>query len=85
MHRHGVRYAQDQSLMKIYRLLFQVRLMFGRTVDKAMTGNGISKMYKGFLEQTSISSNKKAHLARRTVPTLLEDMGYVSMPTIGAF
>ena len=56
--------------------------MFGRTVNKAMTGNGISKMYKGFLEETSISSRKKAHLARRTVPTLLEDMGYVLKPVI---
>jgi hypothetical protein len=51
--------------------------MFGRTVEKVMTGNGISKMYKGFLEEMSISSSKKAHLARRTVSTLFEDMGYV--------
>ncbi|KAF8230614.1 hypothetical protein L208DRAFT_1378470 [Tricholoma matsutake] len=53
----------------------QVCLMFRRTVDKARTGNGISKMYKGFLKETSISSSKKAHLARQIVPTLLEDMG----------
>jgi hypothetical protein len=55
----------------------QVRLMFGRTVDKPMTSNGISKMYKGFLDSTTIQSTKKAHLARRAVPTILEDMGYV--------
>ncbi|KAF8236088.1 hypothetical protein L208DRAFT_1213621, partial [Tricholoma matsutake] len=52
-----------------------VHLMFGRTVKKVMTSNGISKMYKGFLEETSISSSKKVHLARWTIPTLLEDMG----------
>jgi hypothetical protein len=55
----------------------QVHLMFGRTVDKPMSGNGISKMYKAFLDSTSISSSKKAHLARRAIPTILEDMGYV--------
>jgi hypothetical protein len=37
-----------------------------------------SKMYKVFLDETSIGSSKKAQLARRTVRTLLEDMGYVS-------
>jgi hypothetical protein len=45
-------------------LILQVHLMFGRTVDKAMSGNGILKMYKVFLDETSISSGKKAHLAR---------------------
>jgi hypothetical protein len=52
--------------------------MFGRTVDKPLSGNGLSKMYKVFLDATSVNSSKKAHLARRAVPTIMEDMGYVS-------
>ncbi|KAF8268134.1 hypothetical protein EI94DRAFT_1700470 [Lactarius quietus] len=52
-----------------------VHLMFGRAVDKPMSGNGLSKMYKVFLDATSVSSNKKAHLARQAVPTIMEDMG----------
>ncbi|KAH9027170.1 hypothetical protein EDB85DRAFT_1819778, partial [Lactarius pseudohatsudake] len=52
-----------------------VHLMFGRTVNKPMTGNGLCKMYKAFLDATSVNSNKKAHLARRAVPTIMEDMG----------
>jgi hypothetical protein len=51
--------------------------MFGRTVDKAMTGNGISKIYKDFLEETSISSRKKMHFARRTAPALWGDIVFV--------
>ncbi|KAH9026139.1 hypothetical protein EDB85DRAFT_1816892, partial [Lactarius pseudohatsudake] len=54
-----------------------VHLMFGRTVNKPMTGNGLCKMYKAFLDATSVNSNKKAHLARRAVPTIMEDMGFV--------
>lgn len=30
------------------------------------------------LDKTSVSSNKKAHLARRAIPTIMEDMGCVS-------
>ncbi|KAN0129106.1 hypothetical protein V8E53_013102, partial [Lactarius tabidus] len=52
-----------------------VHLMFGRAVDKPMSGNGLSKMYKVFLDATSVSSTKTAHLARRAVPTIMEDMG----------
>ncbi|KAH8993790.1 hypothetical protein EDB92DRAFT_381818 [Lactarius akahatsu] len=33
------------------------------------------KMFSKFLEHTSIRSEKKLHLARCTVPSLMEDMG----------
>ena len=42
--------------------------MFGQAVDKPMIGNGLSKMYKVFLDATSVSSSIKAHLARWAVP-----------------
>ncbi len=54
--------------------------MFGRTVNKPMSGNGLCKMYKVFLDATSVSSSKKSHLARRAVPTIMEDMGFVLAP-----
>lgn len=41
------------------------------------TGEVLRKMYTTFLASTSIRSKKKLHLACRTMPTLLEDMGYV--------
>ncbi|KAH9075641.1 hypothetical protein EDB83DRAFT_2312080 [Lactarius deliciosus] len=56
----------------------EVHLMFGRAINKPMSGNGLCKMYKAFLDATSISSNKKAHLARWAVPTIMEDMGLMS-------
>lgn len=43
-----------------------------------MTTDGLSKMYKKFLDETSITNSKKAHLCRKSVPTIIEDMGYVS-------
>jgi hypothetical protein len=54
--------------------------MFGQAVDKPMSGNGLSKMYKVFLDATSVTSSKKAHLARWAVLTIMEDMGFVSAP-----
>lgn len=41
------------------------------------TGDGLGKMYNTFLSHTTITSKKKTHLARRSLPTVLEDMGYV--------
>jgi len=63
-------------------MTIKTHLMFGRTVDKPMSGDGISKMYKVFLNETSVSSSKKAHLARRTVPPIMEDMGSVAIQLI---
>ena len=40
------------------------------------TGDGLGKMYSNFLSHTSITSKKKTHLARRSLPAVLEEMGY---------
>ncbi|KAF8802302.1 hypothetical protein BYT27DRAFT_7039855, partial [Phlegmacium glaucopus] len=52
-----------------------IHVLFGRHVNEKMTGDGLGKMYKTFLDPTSIMSQKKTHLARQTLPTILEDMG----------
>lgn len=57
--------------------------MFGKTVGKACGDDALRKMYTKFLESTSIKSKKKLHLARKTIPTHLEEMG-VTMDEIGA-
>ena len=36
-------------------------------------------MYTTFLDHTLITSKKKTHLARRTFPQLLEEMGYIKL------
>jgi hypothetical protein len=41
------------------------------------TSDGVGKMYSNFLSHTTITSKKKTHLARRGLPTVLEEMGYV--------
>jgi hypothetical protein len=51
--------------------------MFGKTVGKPCSPDTLRKMYTTFLEATTIKSKKKLHLARRTMPTVLEEMGYV--------
>src|SRR6266702_2174661 len=51
--------------------------MFGKTVGKPCSPDILRKMYTTFLEATMIKSKKKLHLARRTMPTVLEEMGYV--------
>lgn len=51
--------------------------MFGKTVNKPFTSDALGKMYQNFLDKTSITTKKKTHLACRTMPTILEDMGYV--------
>lgn len=55
---------------------YQVKLMFGKTVGKACGDDALRKMYTKFLESTSIKSKKKLHLARKTIPSHLEEMGY---------
>jgi hypothetical protein len=84
MHHHGTRYVQthyvDMCLHAYECTITQVHLMFGRTVDKPLTGNGLTKMYKVFLDATSVSSKKKSHLARQAVPGIMEDMGFVLAP-----
>jgi hypothetical protein len=52
-----------------------VKLLFGRVVGKDCSGDALRKMYKKFLEPTTIKSQKKLHLARRTMPTVMEEMG----------
>jgi hypothetical protein len=54
--------------------------MFGKTVGKSCSPDTLRKMYTTFLETTTIKSKKKLHLARRTMPTVLEEMGYVQTP-----
>ena|ERR1700761_7926362 len=51
--------------------------MFGKTVGKPCSPDTLRKMYTTFLAATTIKSKKKLHLARRTMPTVLEEMGYV--------
>jgi hypothetical protein len=58
-------------------ILFQVMLMFGKTVDTKCTPDALRKMYDKFLDHTTIKSQKKLHLARRTMPAIMEDMGCV--------
>jgi hypothetical protein len=50
--------------------------MFGKTVGKPCSPDTLRKMYTTFLESTTIKSKKKLHLARRTMPAVMEDMGY---------
>ncbi|KAF8513082.1 hypothetical protein JB92DRAFT_3096623 [Gautieria morchelliformis] len=47
----------------------QHRLMFGRRVEKPLKQGGMLGMYTTFLAETSIRSDKKQHLARRSIPT----------------
>ena len=56
-------------------VLLQVKLLFGRKVGVPCSGSALRKMYTTFLENTTIKSHKKLHLARHTIPTLMEDMG----------
>ena len=49
--------------------------MFGKTVGEPCNSDTLRKMYTTFLEATTIRSKKKLHLARRTMPAVLEEMG----------
>jgi hypothetical protein len=49
--------------------------MFGKTVAKPTSPEGLRKMYNKFLDATTITTTKKLHLARRTIPAMMEDMG----------
>jgi len=51
--------------------------MFGKTVGKLCSPDTLRKMYTTFLKATTIKWKKKLHLAHRTMPTVLEEMGYV--------
>jgi hypothetical protein len=55
--------------------LSQTRLIFGRKIGTPSSGDTLRKMYELFLTTTTVSSSKKLHLARRTVPEVMEDMG----------
>ncbi|KAI9446918.1 hypothetical protein BJY52DRAFT_1193826 [Lactarius psammicola] len=61
----------DWSCPSTWRM---IRLMFGKTVGRPCSPDTLRKMYTTFLEATTIKS-KKLHLARRTMPTVLEEMG----------
>jgi hypothetical protein len=49
--------------------------MFGKTVEKPTSPEGLRKMYTNFLDSTTITTTKKLHLARCTIPAMMEDMG----------
>jgi hypothetical protein len=51
--------------------------MFGKHVGQPSSGDALRKMYTIMLEPTTITSKKKLHLARRTIPSMMEDMGSV--------
>ncbi|KAF8590847.1 hypothetical protein K439DRAFT_1611762 [Ramaria rubella] len=51
------------------------KLMFGRKVEEPLKSGGMLGMYTTFLRGTSIKSDKKQHLARRSVPTKIGEMG----------
>jgi hypothetical protein len=53
----------------------KIKLIFGKHVGQASSGDALRKMYTNMLEPTSITTKKKLHLARRTMPTVMEDMG----------
>ncbi|KAH8997105.1 hypothetical protein EDB86DRAFT_2803614, partial [Lactarius hatsudake] len=55
----------------------KINVIFGKQVGEPSTGDAMRKMFSKFLEHTSIHSEKKLHLARRTVPSLMEDMGVI--------
>ena len=71
------------SIIQIIKLYFadsdyiKVHVLFGKKVEDSLTGDGLGRMYSLFLKYTSITSKKKTHLARRTMPTILEEMGCV--------
>ena len=64
----------DWSLPSTWR---STRLFFGRKVGQSCHSGTLLKMYSTFLEPTSIRSSKKTHLARRAMPSIMEDMEYV--------
>lgn len=53
----------------------EVKLLFGKHVGQPSSGDALRKMYTTMLEPTTITSKKKLHLARRTMPSVMEDMG----------
>jgi len=55
--------------------------MFGKSVDKPTRSEALCKMYEKFLNSTTINTSKKLHLARHTMPTIMEDMGFVNFST----
>ncbi len=74
-HLHFGMSVQFINLSSFTHERIQQLLMFGKTVDKGFTGDAFGKMYQNFLDRTSVTTKKKTHLARRTMPTILEDMG----------
>ncbi|PPR03704.1 hypothetical protein CVT24_007425 [Panaeolus cyanescens] len=50
-------------------------VVFGKNVNEPMGGDGLGRMYSSFLDFTTVNSTKKTHLARRTMPSKLEEMG----------
>ncbi|KAF8234981.1 hypothetical protein L208DRAFT_1376676 [Tricholoma matsutake] len=63
--------------------LVHVHLVFGKTVEKPTSPEGLQKMYENFLSFTTITTSKKLHLAHHTMPTVMEDMG-VTMDQVDA-
>jgi hypothetical protein len=59
----------------------QVRLVFRKTVEKPTSPEGLQKMYENFLSFTTITTSKKLHLVHCTMPTVMEDMGWVILLT----
>lgn len=55
----------------------KLHVLFGKKVEDSLTGDGLGCMYTAFLDHTSITSKKKTHLTRRTLPGMLEEMGYI--------
>ncbi|KAF8227650.1 hypothetical protein L208DRAFT_1295561, partial [Tricholoma matsutake] len=51
-----------------------VHLVFGKTVEKPTSPEGLQRMYKNFLSFMTITMSKKLHLACYTMPTVMEDM-----------
>ncbi|THH15033.1 hypothetical protein EUX98_g9527 [Antrodiella citrinella] len=53
----------------------QVKLLFGRNVGEDCKIETVRKMYETMLKPTTIKSTRKTHLARKTMPAVMEDMG----------
>ncbi|KAH8995285.1 hypothetical protein EDB86DRAFT_3077787 [Lactarius hatsudake] len=67
----------DWSCAALWR---KINVIFGKQVGEPSTGDAMRKMFSKFLEHTSIRSEKKLHLARRTVPSLMEDVTFSPSP-----
>jgi hypothetical protein len=54
--------------------------MFGKQVDDRYTTDGLTEQYKKIFADANVLYMKKSHLARKYMPGVLENLGYVFYP-----